>query len=70
MEIKVLHTILSTELGHFFACLIVAEEVSLKIHKIEVSNGVEVIMPPQELDEIENQNLINKLLPVLQQDSP
>jgi len=65
MEALVLHSILHTELGHFFVCLVVSDEVSLSCHKIETSNGVDVIMPPQDLDKETHDNLVNRLLPIL-----
>jgi hypothetical protein len=66
METLVLHTILDTDLGQFFVCLIMSDSgVELSCHKIEMSNGIEVIFPAQELDEETRTNLINKLMPVM-----
>lgn len=67
METLVLHTMLSTELGQFFVCLVLSDEISLSCHKIETSNGVDVIMPPQDLDKETHDNLVNRLLPILEE---
>jgi hypothetical protein len=66
METLVLHSILHTELGHFFVCLVVTQDSEkLTCHKIETSNGVDVIMPPQDLDKETHDNLKDKLIYLL-----
>jgi|688.fasta_scaffold2166825_1 hypothetical protein len=66
METLVFHTILDTQLGQFFVCLVVTQDSEeLTCHKIEMSNGVEVICPKEELDKETHDNLKNKLIHLL-----
>lgn len=66
METIVLHSILETELGRFFLCLVCkAGEESLSFHPIKSSHGVDVIYPAEEIDKKVETNLIAKLKALL-----
>ncbi len=63
MHTIVLHTILETELGIFFVCLIRGENGDhLTCHPIKESNGVDVAFPPVEIDDDTRANLTERLL--------
>lgn len=63
LQTIVFHTILDTELGQFFLCLVrTPEGDSLTCHPIKESNGIDVIYPPAEIDKSTEQHLISQVL--------
>jgi hypothetical protein len=62
MSTLVTQSILETELGKFFVCLVRNKtEEKLTIHPVKLSNGIEVVFPAIEIDKATEDNLTAQL---------